>query len=401
MKGKNHEHTKRSNLSVVFEIIRQHPRVSRVSVAQQSGLRNQTITNLVRELIQTGYVLEVGKVQGKRGQPQTLLEVNPASCLSIGLQIEQGFVNASLVDLNLNLLADYQAELTSLEPDYVISQLDRVVNRLLDMVPNSRQLLIGVGVVVATLLKDDTEHHPVANAWQAWGKLDLTHKLSEKLAYPVYLENDATSAAISHSFSCRGDRLDNFIYLYIGNGLGAGIITNNQPYKGAWSNAGEIGRIHWHNSGSTDYIETHLSLQALKTMLNYSGSDLQLPAFIDEHWEHDEVVQRWIDESGQRLRFAINILENLFEPESIVLGSQLSERVMERLVDATLPLFPSICERHERTRQRITLAKDSLHTVSIGAASLPLFGLCHPDMHDLFECSHQLPPTFKAVNLDV
>lgn len=148
MKGKNHEHTKRSNLSVVFEIIRQHPRVSRVSVAQQSGLRNQTITNLVRELIQTGYVLEVGKVQGKRGQPQTLLEVNPASCLSIGLQIEQGFVNASLVDLNLNLLADYQAELTSLEPDYVISQLDRVVNRLLDMVPNSRQLLIGVGVLL-------------------------------------------------------------------------------------------------------------------------------------------------------------------------------------------------------------------------------------------------------------
>ncbi|CCN46682.1 putative Transcriptional regulator/sugar kinase [Vibrio nigripulchritudo MADA3029] len=397
MKGKNHVQTKRSNLSVVFEIIRQNPRISRVSVAQMSGLRNQTITNLVRELIQTGYVLEVGKVQGKRGQPQTLLEVNPASCVSIGLQIDQGFISGSLVDLNLETLAEHQVVLDSLEPAYVVCQLSALVEMLIQCVPDSRKSMVGVGVAVATLVKDDTERHLVGAEWESWNKFNLTEQLSQKLGYPVYLENDATSAAIGHSFGGGRDRLENFIYLYIGNGLGAGIITNNQPYKGAWSNAGEVGRIHWHCSGDVEYIETHLSVQALKTMVNYSGSDLELPAFIDQNCLRSKACENWVVESAKRLRYVINILENLFEPESIVIGSRLSGEVMDRLVDATLPLFPSICERHERTRKRITL---SHHSVSVGAASLPLFGLCHPDRHDLFECSHQLPPTFKVVDLE-
>ena len=97
--GTNLTLTKEYNLRIIHETIRLFGPLSRAEVARRTELTPQTVSNLVRELIQMNLVIEADKHQAGRGAPSVRLEVNPAGAFSIGLDLDRDHLTGVLVDL--------------------------------------------------------------------------------------------------------------------------------------------------------------------------------------------------------------------------------------------------------------------------------------------------------------
>jgi predicted NBD/HSP70 family sugar kinase len=81
---------------------------------------------------------------------------------------------------------------------------------------------------------------------------------------------------------------------------------------------------------------------------------------------------RWAVQAGKHLRHAIQIAEALFDPQTVVLGGQLPNELLQEIVRHVDPLLPSVSDRPARQLPRLTLGAADLWTVAQGAAMEPI-----------------------------
>jgi predicted NBD/HSP70 family sugar kinase len=180
------------------------------------------------------------------------------------------------------------------------------------------------------------------------------------------------AAALGERLYGAGRTLREFYYLYFGVGLGGCLVHEGVPMRGAFGNAGEIGHIPLVPNGEAcpcgnrGCLERYLSLEALERRSAAIGLD------------------GWIAEAAPLLRAALVTIENLFDPETIVIGGPAEERVLTRLLEAAEPLAHSVSERRERSKPRITRSVDGRNAVLRGAAALAVSGVLSPRHGSLF-----------------
>src|SRR5687767_4756515 len=98
--GTNLLYTKQYNLRIVAQVIRVAGPISRAEIARRTSLTGQTVSNLVRELVDLGLVAEAERRrEGGRGAPSTALVINPGGAYAIGLDFNRDHLTGVLVDL--------------------------------------------------------------------------------------------------------------------------------------------------------------------------------------------------------------------------------------------------------------------------------------------------------------
>ena len=165
------------------------------------------------------------------------------------------------------------------------------------------------------------------------------------MGVPITLENDATAAAVGERLHGAAKDLKNFCLIYFGQGLGLGIMIDGRPFRGANGNAGEIGHVlvkkggRLCSCGQHGCLEAYASIQALTESLSAAGvEDLDYPRLEQLHREKHPVIAEWIDEAAEYLAPQVAMLENLFDPEAIVIGGALPPSLLEDLIQAMQPL---------------------------------------------------------------
>ncbi|TIT75104.1 MAG: ROK family protein, partial [Mesorhizobium sp.] len=97
----------------------------------------------------------------------------------------------------------------------------------------------------------------------------------------------------------------------------------------------------------------------------------------------------WVSEITPVFRNAIAIIENLFDPETIVLGGLASPALLERLAASVEPLHNSVSARKDRVAPRIVVAQGGQHAVLRGAAALAVSGVLSPRFGQIFTAKRQ------------
>ena len=105
----------------------------------------------------------------------------------------------------------------------------------------------------------------------------------------------------------------------------------------------------------------------------------------------------WLDEAAPLLRAAIITIENLFDPETIIVGGLTGGNVMAQLLDRLEPLPNSVSQRHGRKAARITRAADGPDAVLRGAASLAIAGVLSPRFGTMFAQGEARDPLLNPV----
>ncbi|GIH50588.1 Sugar kinase of the NBD/HSP70 family, may contain an N-terminal HTH domain [Microbispora rosea] len=228
---------------IVLNNIRAARTISRIELAAVSGVTPATITQVVRELMDHGLVVEVGRGVSTGGKPRTLLKLNPHAGYAVGVLLERNICVIVIVDLTGRQVARISFPGTALmPPERALPLVAARVNVLIDTAGVDRGRVLGVGL--ATYGPQDRQagvlltHQPTT----AWFEYPVAPRLSEILSLPVLLDNDAAAAAIgehwlgaveSRTYGC----------LYMASGIGGGVVVDGEVYRGSSSNGVEIGHI--------------------------------------------------------------------------------------------------------------------------------------------------------------
>lgn len=354
---------------------------SRAELATMIGLSPQMVTMLVEELIADGLVREVGRRPAARGQPPIDLALDPEGAFAIGVQVEQGRLNAVLADLRGRVCAELSQTCATGSPTETLPHLDRLLTRIIAEAGIDRQRLLGVGIVIPGPFGnvENVENDPLA--MPSWSRSAFRDSFAEALAMPVFIGNDATAAAVGEHLDGVARDLRHFVYLYLGEGVGAGLFIEGHPATGAYGNAGEIGRMlvpDPDHPGQGTALEAVASLDALRRLMrdgSIGGAALDADALFAAS---PALAERWRTRAAAALRFAVANIENLLDPDAIVLGGPLPPSELAKLLAQMQPLASSVSGRSDRHHPRLLLGRSGRVASALGGATLPLFHALTP-----------------------
>ena len=394
------------NRAVVLDAVRRRSPVSRVELAQATGLTNQTVSNVVRRLLDAELIQETGQAPSRGGKPRTLLSLCPDGAYAVGAHLDPDSTVAVLLDLSGRVLRRQRMRTAaSSDPDGLVRLLGRTVNALITRAEVAREKVLGLGVAVPGPI--DSRSGVVLDPpnLPAWHRVPLTDLLGGATQLPVVMDNDATAAAIGERWAGGADRAGSFLFVYVGTGIGGGVMLADTVLRGDSGNAGEFGHVLVDPGGKlchcgargcleayaapyavlADFAERHgrpaaeqlgLSLDPARTHTDWS----RLCAAAAKGDVHAAgALERAAGRIGQAALTAVNLLDI---PRIVLGGEGLrgAERYFRRAIDTAVNGW-SMARRVRTVAVEPSLIGNAAGAV--GAASLVLHGAYAPGWHML------------------
>lgn len=396
--GANPERARHHNRRVVLETLRQHDRLGRSDIAALTRLTAQAVSNIVAELVEEGFLIELGRRRTARGQPPVEFALNADGGVTAGMEIAADHITTVLVDLT----GEVRAQRVTPLPDVSVEAVQALAAAELRRARAMRGLperLLGCGVVMPGPFDFEGTITVGSTALPGWTGRDVTALMSTALATSVTVENDATAAAVGEHLYGIGRNLRHFCLVYFGLGLGLGLMLGGEPYRGAFGNAGELGHVPVVPQGlpcicgRQGCLESYVSPSALQDTLRQAGiAQVDATAIAGLHAERHPAVLGWIAQAGPLLAPVLAMLENLFDPETIILGGALPDSVIDAMIAAVEPLPLSVARRDGRAIPRLQRGTTGQLTAALGAAALPLLDAIAPRLVRNAASAEPAPP---------
>jgi predicted NBD/HSP70 family sugar kinase len=388
LKGTNQEFGRPYNRRIVFETIRLKGPISRAAIAREIGLTSQTVSNITKELEDAGLLVARRAPPNGRGQPGTTLAVDANGGLAIGLHLAPNRIRSVLVNLAGEIIGESARELPTLLPGKVFPIVGELIGEMRGLRPLGRHL--GVGLAMPGPFGVESMSFVGPTTLEGWGGVPIEEKLEESARLPAFIGVDSGAAALGERLYGAGRRHKDFFYVFFGVGLGGGTVQDGVLWPGAFGNAGEIGHFPLVEGGEPcpcggrGCLERYVSADALHRRLKSAGIDPASVSLTALEREHHPALEAWIEEAGPLLARAVAIVENLLDPEVVILGGSLPPPVIERLIRAAEPLPPSVSRRVGRRTPRLIRSEVGIDAALLGAAVLAISGVLSPRFGFLF-----------------
>ena len=372
------------NRRIVLDVIRRQGRVSRREIVELVSLSPQTVANITNDLQAIGLIVARRLTGAKsRGQPPIAFELNPNAGSSIGISLEPGRISAGLVNLVGEILDRREADVDTHDQRRVLTSMVGLVRELRRRAATGR--LWGIGVALpGPLIKTDISFVG-PTALEGWTDLALLDELRDAARLQVFYSVDSAAAALGETLFGVARSLDTFFYMHFGVGLGGTLVVSRSPYRGANGNATEIGHIPAVPGGKACYcgnagcLERYLSLHSLAEALGVAEApdrDARIVAELERN--SDPALLAWCRDAAERLRDAMCVIENVLDPQTIVIGGSAPKLLVERLVALAQPLHHSVRGGVAAPATRILLSEWQKDSSILGAAVLPIYDLLSP-----------------------
>lgn len=239
MKKATREQTRTHNSQLVLKTLYEQSGLSRADLARVTRLTRPTVSAIVGDLITEHLVSETGTGPSAGGKPPILLAVNADAYRTLCIDIGNREFRGALVDLRGNVRQRLALPGAGKKGETALQVVYELVEKLL---ATSAAPLLGLGIGTPGLVNP---HAGIVR--QAvnldWQELRLRELLESRFDLPVYVANDSQAAALGEAVFGVGRDSHNLILVKVGQGIGAGIVLNGQPFYGDGFSAGEIGHV--------------------------------------------------------------------------------------------------------------------------------------------------------------
>ncbi|BCY09786.1 ROK family transcriptional regulator [Actinoplanes sp. L3-i22] len=358
--------------ALIVDVIRSAVSISRVEVAERTGLTQPSISNIVRDLIADGIVHETGSTGSARGKPRQLLAITPATRFGVGFQLGPDTVTCVAIDLTGGVVG---REVVPLGDSDLADQLaERFDDFLLDLdLPRDR--IEGLAIVAPAAPPSSGDSPP---EWAA-----ARRGLAERLGIPVLVENDAAAAALGEFWTRRVSREQAFGSVYLSAGVGAGLVFGGALFRGTSFDAGELGHLSIMYDGrpcpcgNRGCVERYASMTATVDAAREAGLAVDhknvfsaYDAIAHAAVSGDPDAFAVVDQAAGYLSVAVTSMVNLLDLGRVVLtgpGMAIAGSIYARRLRAQLA-----ATAHARFRHGIVveLSAQPRDAAGIGAAAL-------------------------------
>lgn len=313
-------------------------------MAADLGISIGTTTKWVSGMCREGFVRDSGVMETASGRKPHRFELNPAAGCFLGIDIADRTLSFGLMDFAGRLVDSrrdipFALQNTPQALEKVFSETDAVLREW----PQAREKLLAAGIMIPGRVNMHT-----GKTYTNFSFTDspLAEVFRKRLGCPVLLCNDTHAMTCAEYMQGHNHDRKNLIYINVNWGLGAGIIIDGKLYSGKSGYAGELGHVYGFDNeilcrcGKKGCIETEISGQALRRKLTgriRSGESsilsrrvltddtpLTLPEIMDAVHREDVLCIDVIEEVGRLLGIRVAGLVNLFNPELVVIGGELS-----------------------------------------------------------------------------
>ena len=363
---------------------------TRQELSDATGLSPASVSNVVRELLDEGIVIEAGSIDSDGGRPRVLLEMNPRHGYVIGVDIGETRVRVELFDLTMTecAKADYRLNPRKHDVGMVVERILDGLNAVLADGGIEPAAILGVGVGVPGIVQQGPEVL-VHGQTYGWDAVPLGRLLRAGTDLPLEFENGAKTMGQAELWFGAGRGARNAVVALVGSGVGASLISGGSTYRGATSSAGEWGHTkivlggRTCRCGSAGCLEAYVGAEAILERYGRAipGNDEEsaLAELIAEA-DMSPLAAAILDETAGYLGAGIANLINLFNPERIILGGWAGLMLGGRLLPAIRDAAREQSLRHPFGATSIELGRLGPEAVAFGAATLPVerFLNCSP-----------------------
>jgi len=327
----NHTSVREQNIHTVLSQIINYPEISRAEISKKANLNKATVSEIVRNLIDEQYVLETGRGASSDvgGRKPILLKINKKAGISVSFDVRYDQISYMTSYLNGETIDINSIEM-SIDSSNIISVIKNLVLSFQESITDIPFGLIGITIAVHGIISDNKI---VFTPYYDLFQIDLASELENELDIPVYLENEANLAALAEA------TLDtthhNLITCSIHTGVGAGIIIDQQLYRGHQGRSGEIGHTTLYPDGiqcpcgNEGCLEQYCSQTALLSFYQeaYQNNQLTLDDLINDFQKEDITAIKIIEKFAKNLSMGMVNLMGTYGPEIIYINSHISREL--------------------------------------------------------------------------
>jgi predicted NBD/HSP70 family sugar kinase len=382
---------RRQNRSALLSELFFNGPLSRLELAERTGLSPATASNVTAELIAERLIVEAGQVESDGGRPRVLLRVDPEYGHVIGVVVAETGVLVELFDLAMTRLAEHAEPLSSSEldaaavADLIADGIGAVISKASLTVDD----VIGVGVAVPGIVEQGISalvHAPTIG----WSGVPLTQLLRERgVTLPVFVENGAKTFGQAEMWFGAGRGAGHAVIVLIGTGVGAALVTDGASYRGVSSSAGEWGHTtimyggRLCRCGAKGCLEAYIGAEGILDRWRRARGGRQLPGddpitqiqALLASADRSTVAADVLDETADLIGAGMANLINLFNPERVVLGGWAGLELGDRLLPRIREAAGQSALAHLYDQASIELSTLGQGAVALGAATQPMAAL--------------------------
>ena len=339
------------NLSLILRMLWKEGTCSRATLSRLSGLQRPTISNIIRDCIQCGLVVEQGLMEGEKGRRSIGIAINGDRYRVIAVKVSRRVCSVMLMGLSGECYEKECFPITQQEDaTTTISNLRTHIAQIIDRNPQCQ--VLAVGMTVPGPFKRENEEIIFVTNLVGWEGVHLMEELKKLGNIPVFVGNDANAAASACLWkSGNQPGTADLVYIIAGYGIGSGIVSHGRLLTGSLGIAGEIGhtsicydgpKCECGNRGCLECYCSALVLERnLQSRLNAGESSVLEAVSGHLTWEAIQAAIRGGDEMATRefvqvcryLAVGIVNLINQYNPSKVVVGDLLAQLAPDLLLD--------------------------------------------------------------------
>jgi predicted NBD/HSP70 family sugar kinase len=331
---------KRLNEREVLETIRAGAPISRAEISRRAGISKPTVSLALQSLLQSGLVREAVRGPDGPGYGAVYFEPVPEAALVLGLDLGARFVRGAICDLVGQVRARQDVELGVADAAGAVEAISRLRATLLETAGLDADLVDGVVVGVPGVVEPETGVLRLAENVADLEGRRFADELQDALDLPVTLENDINLAALGEQWQGVARGVDDFVFLSVGTGMGAGVVLGGQLHRGRHGAAGEI-----------DFALAGLGLEVDPSAPQVEALAEGLAdarAVFEAARSGDDTARTVVEEVARRIALHIAAVAAVADVSLVVLGGGIGTngdlllRPVGRLLDEWLPYPPRV-----------------------------------------------------------
>ena len=380
----------RTNRALVLDEVQRRQAVSRAVLSRATGLTPASISNSVRDLIELRLLRDSGRRAPRSvapGAPSTLVELDLEWHRVLAVHQGVSRIRIGAADLGGNLRATEELAVVAGEDwESTLARVQAALRRLVRRQAWRAEQVRGVGFGAVGLV--DPETGAVRTAPNVgWSEVPVRAHLEKALGWPVVVRNNVHAMAAGER-RYGSLKEDVAVYVYVGTGIGSGIVAGGRVFGGAHGSAGEIGHLRVPGGGlcscgKTGCLETVAAEPAIAARAGIAGGAKDAVAQVVERAAAGDAemaaVVQW---AGRALGTALAQVSEILDPGAIVVNGIVAEAgdlflrpLASRLVSLTFAARGRLID--------VRAARFGRQAGLVGASALALEAFVHDPAADL------------------
>ncbi|MEW9670560.1 ROK family protein [Ammoniphilus sp. 3BR4] len=318
------------NRKIILENIIQHKNISRADLSKITGLNKATISSQVSSLLEDGVIIETELDKSSGGRKPILLTLNKDAGFSIGIEIDTTQISFIMTDLSGKILDQLHVKFIDSSFEHIKETIISTIKSMVNARQETLYGLVGIGIGVQGIV--DKQQQIIFTPRHQWKNVDLKKPLEEEFKVEVHVDNNTNLCALAEVVYDHHDT-NNLLCISTYSGIGLGIMINNEIYRGDHGFAGEIGHMIIFPKGKKcpcgnlgcweQYASEKSFLEEFKEIKGLQDCSLEDVKTLIR--DDDSATLAHLDNLSFSLSIGINNVINIFNPETIIINSQLSK----------------------------------------------------------------------------